>query len=225
MFNEGYDGSDPESPLSPALCADALRLVELLIDTSAANGTRAVTAHALAALFCFNAARLSTRLDGAGVFVPLREQARSRWDRSLFERGVRHLGESASGDALSRFHLEAGIAFEHTSAPSVEETHWSRIVAYFDALLAVAPDPVVALNRGIALAELRGTAVGRTALEALENEPKLAGYSFYWAARADLERRDGAHRAAISFYERAMGLARSAAERRSYERRVRELTS
>src|SRR5262249_52274375 len=152
LFNEGYHGSSAENPLHPAMCADAIRLVELMLD---ANAVDHVTVHALAALFCFNAARLGTRLDGDGVLLPLAEQDRSRWNRSLLDRGLRHLASSAAGNRLSRWHLEAGIAFEHTSAPSVAETNWGRIVEYYDALMADSPGPVVALNRGLAIAELR----------------------------------------------------------------------
>lgn len=220
LFNEGYHGSDPESPLQPAMCADAVRLAELLLCASAIEPS---TVHALLSLFCFHAARLSTRVSSEGVLVPLVDQDRRRWDRSLFERGVRHLGESATGDQLTRWHLEAGIAFEHTRAPSVSETDWERILAYYDALSGLSPGPVVSMNRALALAEVRGLEAGRHALAALAGEPKLETYSFFWAARADVERRSGRTTLARSFYERAMALAKSGAERRSYERRLSEL--
>jgi len=219
LFNEGYHGASAEAPLQPATCADALRLAELLLSLDAEARPRV---HALAALFCFNSARLATRVDDEGVFLPLGEQDRSRWNRDLLERGIRHLGSSAEGATLTRWHLEAGIAFEHTRAPSVRETDWERIVAYYDALLGLAPSPVVALNRGLALAELQGLDAGRAALAALADEPKLATYSFFWAGRADIERRAGRNVEARAFYQRAAVCARSAAERRSYERRLRE---
>ncbi len=222
LFNEGYHGSDAESPLLPALCADALRLAELLLQSSAVERS---TVHALAALFCFNAARLPARLDEEGVFVPLAEQDRSRFDRALFERGICHLGSSAAGDRLTRFHLEAGIAFEHTRARSFGETDWARIVEYYDALSATSPGPIGGLNRAVALAELRGLEAGRAALESLGDEPKLAEYSFYWAALADIERRAGREVEARLLYERATRFAKSRAERASYERRLRELGS
>jgi RNA polymerase sigma factor (sigma-70 family) len=220
LFNEGYHGSDADSPLHPAMCADALRLAEMLLGASAIE---AITVHALAALFCFNAARLSTRLDDEGVFLPLAEQDRARWDGDLIARGVHHLGESASGDRWTRWHLEAGIAFEHTTAASIPDTNWERIVAYYDALLTLAPGPVVALNRGLALAELRGLDAGRDALASLAGDPKLATYSFYWASVADLERRAGRFAEARAMYERAAALAKSRAERVAYERRIRGL--
>lgn len=90
-------------------------------------------------------------------------------------------------------------------------------------ILQVAPGPVVALNRGLAVAELRGVDAGRDALRLLADEPKLAEYSFYWAARADLERRIGAFAAARTLYKRAIALAGSRSERQSYERRLSSL--
>jgi RNA polymerase sigma factor (sigma-70 family) len=220
LFNEGYHGGDADSPLHPAMCADAIRLGELLLQATAAEPR---TVHALAALFCFNAARLPARLDDDGVIVPLAEQDRSRWDRALFERGLQHLAASATGDDWTRWHLEAAIAFEHTSASSVAGTNWERIVQYYDALMALSPGPVVALNRGLAVAELRGLEAGREVLAPLADDPKLVRYSFFWAALADIERRAGRTAEAKTLYHRAIALAKSRAERVSYERRLGHL--
>ena len=103
------------------------------------------------------------------------------------------------------------------------ETNWGRIVEYYDALMTLSPGPVVALNRGLALAELRGLDAGREALASLADDPKLAQYSFFWAALADIERRSGRTAEARALYQRAVALAKSRAERLSYERRLRNL--
>jgi RNA polymerase sigma factor (sigma-70 family) len=220
LFNEGYHGSDAESPVHPAMCADAIHLAELLLQ---ADGVERGGVHALAALFCFDAARLATRVDEGGAMVPLVDQDRSAWDRTLFERGVVHLGRSAVGTTFTRWHLEAGIAFEHVAATSVATTSWVKIVGYYDALQTLVPGPIVALNRSVALAELAGVDAGREALLGLGDDPKLVRYSFYWAARADLERRAGRHTEALVSYRRAVACAASRAERLSYERRIASL--
>jgi RNA polymerase sigma-70 factor (ECF subfamily) len=121
---------------------------------------------------------------------------------------------------MSRWHLEAGIACEHAIAPSVRETDWGRIVVLYEVLARQSPSPVVALNRAVALAERDGVDEGRRALMALAGDRKLCTYPFYWAARADLERRAEHPAAARSSYERAIALARSPAERVAYERRL-----
>ena len=220
LFNEGYHGSNQRDPIRPFLCTDALRLTELLLETRAAA---CADVHALAGLFCFDLARLASRLDDQGVFVPLEDQDRSRWDRALIESGLQHLARSATGDHMSRWHLEAGIACEHAIAPSLEETDWDRIVDFYDLLVQRSQSPVVALNRALALAERDGVEVGRQELLALADDRKLSDYPFYWAARADLERRAERLATARSDYERAIELARSPAERVSYERRLDRL--
>jgi RNA polymerase sigma factor (sigma-70 family) len=217
LFSEGYHGSSAQDPVRPFLCTDALRLTELLLEESA---TTHAEVHALAALFCFNTARLGTRVDEQGVFVPLEDQDRSRWDRALIERGLAHLARSTTGDQASPWHLEAGIACEHAIALSVRETDWDRIVLLYDLLAQQSPSPVVALNRALALAERDGVDEGRRALMALAGDRKLSTYPFYWAARADLERRAEQRAAARSSYERAIAFSRSPAERVSYERRL-----
>ncbi|HEX3766169.1 MAG TPA: sigma-70 family RNA polymerase sigma factor [Kofleriaceae bacterium] len=221
LFNEGYHGSDPHSPLHPGMCADALRLAELV---AASPAVAAAEVDALAALFCFHAARLATRLDQDGVLVPLAEQDRTRWDRALIGRGVVHLASASTGDRMTRWHLEAGVACEHTIAASVEDTNWRRIVELYDALMAVAPSPVIAMNRGVAIAELDGLDAGRDALLAVGEDAKVAEYPFYWGALADIERRAGRVADARGYYERAIALTRSRAERVSYDKRLQLLT-
>jgi RNA polymerase sigma factor (sigma-70 family) len=220
LFNEGYHGSDADNPLLPAMCADAIRLAELLLESSTVRRTEV---HALAALFCFHAARLETRLDADGVFVPLAAQDRSVWDRSLIDRGIVHISKASTGTQLTRWHLEAGIACEHVIAPSVAQTNWQRIVELYDALLRLTPSPIVALNRAVALAELRGPEVGRDVLRALIHDAKVSKYPFFWGALADLEERAGQTTEARRLYKRAIGLTRSRAERVSYERKLEHL--
>jgi RNA polymerase sigma-70 factor (ECF subfamily) len=221
LFNEGYHGSDSQSPLHPAMCADALRLAELVLESPA---IASVEVHALAALFCFHSARLSTRLDSDRVLVPLADQDRTHWDQTLIGRGLVHLGKASTGDRMTRWHLEAGVACEHTIAPSVADTNWQRIVELYDALLAMVPSPIVALNRGVAIAELHGLDAGRDALLVVGRDAKVSEYPFFWGALADIERRAGRVAEARGHYERAIALARNRAERVSYEKKLQLLT-
>ena len=220
LFNEGYQGSDADNPFCAAMCSEALRLVDLLLGSAA---TSSPEVHALAALFCFNAARLATRTDASGVFVPLRVQDRTLWDGALIARGVAHLGESANGSDLTRWHLEAGIACEHAIAPSLTETNWPRILKLYDELLGRFPGPVVALNRALAIAEIHGPAAGRDALLALDGDRRMTGYPFYWGALAEIARREGNTREAARFYGQAISVSRSGPERTAYERTLRGL--
>ena len=220
LFNEGYHGSADENPVRASICAEAIRLTDLLLVSAL---TASPEVHALDALFCLNAARLSTRLDADLIFVPLAEQDRTRWNTELIGRGVAHLASAAEGTTVTRWHLEAGIACEHTVAASLGATHWARIVDLYDALLAFAPGPIVELNRALAVAELRGVSAGLHALNALKDSARLETYPFYWAARADLERRGGQRTAARAMYQRAVDVARNYAERAAYQRCLAQL--
>jgi RNA polymerase sigma-70 factor (ECF subfamily) len=222
LFNEGFHGSDPHEPIHPAMCSDAIRLGELLLELEA---TTHPEIHALVAMFCFHAARLPARLDDEGVFVPLADQDRGRWDGLLIKRGLQHLSASASGEQLTRWHLEAGIAAEHGLAPDLASTNWRRIVALYDQLLAHTASPIVAVNRALAIAQLAGADAGLAALDAVADSPKLTDYHFYWAAIAELELRAGRAATAREHYLRAIALTRSDAERVAYRRKVARLTN
>ena len=216
LFNEGYHGACPEAVLRADLCREALRLVGLLIEHPA---TRTPTTLALAAVLHLHAARLPSRLDESGELLPLFEQRRDLWDRELAARGLELLDQSSRGDNASPFHLEAAIAACHATARSFEETPWKNIVRLYDALVAIAPSPVVALSRAIAVAQSEGPERGLAELASLDCE-QLRGYVFYHAALADLSARANDAAAARAHYHRAIALARNPSERSFLERRA-----
>jgi len=203
------------------LCGEAMRLTMLLVDSP----TAMPETHALAALMYLQAARLPTRLDASGELSPLLEQDRSRWDGQLLERGLRLLDQSATGDAVSAYHVEAAIAAAHATAPSVQETNWNAIVGLYDRLMAIAPSPVVELNRAIAIGERDGPERGLEALQSIANASRLERYPFYPAAIGELESRCGNLEAARRYFSSAAALARSAVERRFLEARLRTVAS
>ena len=217
LFSEGYHGASPERAVRAELCGEAIRLTELLLEHPPA-ATPAT--HALAALMCLHAARLPARADAAGDLSALADQDRSAWDARLVAAGLAHLERSAAGREVTAYHVEAAIAAAHASAPSLAETDWATIVALYDRLMAVAPSPVVALNRAIAVAERDGAARGLEALGAIADRGRLAGYPFYPAALGALALRSGDREAARAHFRDALGLARNAAERRFLERRL-----
>ena len=214
LFNEGYHGSNPLEPVRPFLCEDALRLTELLLD---ARTTAHPDVRAMAALFCFDAARLPARLDGHGVFVPLQDQDRNRWDRARIERGLMHLARSATGGHMSRWHLEAGIACEHAIAPSIQETDWDRIIGLYDLLGTISANPVVRLNRAVAVGERHGPKTGLAALQAI---PGLERSHLWHAALADAFSRLGQQGEAAEELQMAISLAPTEPERRLLQARL-----
>src|SRR5262249_23099364 len=181
--------------------------------------------YALAALMYLQAARLPTRLDAAGELSPLPEQDRSRWDAQLVDRGLWLLEHSATGDAVSAYHVEAAIAAAHVTARSVEETNWRAIVDLYDRLMTIAPSPVVELNRAIAIGQRDGPERGLEALRSIADVARLERYPFYPAAIGELESRLGHVEAARRYFSSAAALARSPIERRFLEARIRAIAS
>jgi RNA polymerase sigma-70 factor (ECF subfamily) len=217
LFNEGYHGASPEAAVRAGLCDEALRLTGLLLENPL---TATPEAQALAALFHFLRARLPSRLDEAGELTLLADQDRSRWDRQHLALGRRLLELSARGDALTAFHLEAGIAALHGEADSLESTDWKGIVSLYDALLRLDGSPVIALNRAVALAQCHGAARGLEEIERIAGRERLLGYPFYYTALGELELRLGHSEAATGWFEAALSRARNRAEKRFLETRL-----
>jgi RNA polymerase sigma-70 factor (ECF subfamily) len=176
---------------------------------------------ALAALMHLQAAKLPARVDVEGHLNPLVEQDRSLWDAQLVEQGLGLLDRSAVGDVVSAYHVEAAIAAVHATAHSMEETNWNEIVSLYDRRMAIAPSPIVALNRAIAIAQRDGPERGIEALQAISDPERMRSYPFYPAAFGELELRRGNVDAARGYFASALRLARNDAERRFLERRVR----
>lgn len=221
LFNEGYHGASAEAAVRIDLCREAMRVTMLLLESPQ---TATPETHALAALMHLHAAKLPARLDSEGDLNPLLEQDRSRWDTELVETGLALLDRSAEGPVVSAFHIEAAIAAVHATARSVEETNWREIVELYDRLIAIAPSPVVALNRGIAIGQRDGAEAGLEALAAVAPD-RLGSYPFYPAAFGEFELRRGNLESAREYFSAAARLARNDAERRFLEKRLIQATA
>ena len=217
LFNEGYHGASAESAVRAELCHEAMRLAALLREHALASTP---ASHALSALMCLHAARLSARMDLSGNLISLFDQDRSRWDSTLVTEGQRLLDRSATGSELTEYHLEAAIASFHSCAQSAEDTDWKSIVSLYDTLMATRPSPVVALNRGIAIAQLEGPERGLDEIGGIVDRDRLASYPFYCAALGELELRRGRRESACQHFRAALALARNPMERRFLEQRV-----
>jgi RNA polymerase sigma-70 factor, ECF subfamily len=153
--------------------------------------------------------RRSTRTTPDGSVVPLGEQDRSRWDQALIAEGQEIVRACIRRDRPGSYQLQAAINAVHADARSIEETDWFQIVALYDQLLLISPTPVVAMNRAIAIGEVRGP----DAALALVDELALENYYSFHATRADLLARLGRDREATLAYERAAAMAPTDAER------------
>lgn len=217
LFNEGYSSAQPDRLIRRELCDEALRLAQMLREEPA--GALPET-EALLALMCFHRARFDARVDGSGGLLILEEQDRARWDGALIQRGLEHLVRSARGQALSRYHAEAGVAAEHCLAPLYAETDWREIVRLYEVLERVAPSPLNVLNRAIALAEWQGAGVALAELEAFEAPSWLSDYYLWDATLGELHRRQGHHDAALAHTKRALAAAPTNPEKALLEARL-----
>jgi len=217
LFNEGYHGASPETAVRAELCREAMRLTAMLLEHPL--GATPST-HALAALMCLHAARLPGRVDASGNLSALFDQDRSRWDRELLTEGLSLLDLSAAGTELTEYHLEAAIASIHALAERAEDTNWGTIASLYEALMAIHPSPVVALNRAIAVAQNEGSERGLEELRAIDGRDRLATYPFYPAALGELELRSGRRDTAREHFRAALALARNPMERRFLEQRA-----
>ncbi len=217
LFTEGHLSSHPEQAIRRELCDEAKRLAVLLAEHSLDGSPEAC---ALVALLHFHTARLPARVDECGDLLLLEAQDRSRWDQREIERGLAWLARSARGSTFSRYHAEAGIAAEHCLATSFEATRWDRIVECYALLEELAPSPLHAINRALAVAEWRGPAEGLAIVEALDPPAWLEGRYQWAAALADLHRRCGNAPLARRYRAQAIEAAPSAAIRTALERRL-----
>ncbi len=210
LFNEGYKASSGELLVREELCREAIRLALVLVSHPLCDTPRA---HALLALMLLNSARFPARLGDDGALLRLEDQDRSLWRQPLIERGLTHLGKAARGDTLSAYHLQAGIAALHCAAPDSASTDWPAIVRHYDALLALAPSPIVALNRAVAIAHASGPQAGLDAIEAIPDKRHLESRHLLHAVKGELHWRTGDTRAAAAAFRQALRFASLPPER------------
>lgn len=217
LFNEGYKASTGEKLVREEICQEAIRLASLLARHP--SGNRPQT-HALLALMLLNAARLPARVDEQGNLLRLQEQDRTKWEQAMIARGMFHFGQSAAGDELTEYHLQAGIAACHCTAKDYESTDWQQILALYDRLVQMDDSPIVALNRAIVLANIHGPQAGIDAIASMDHRDKLKSYYLLYAALGEFEERLNHLAAAAEHFRRALELAELGSERTFLTRRL-----
>ncbi len=210
IFNEGYAASSGDKLIRANLCAEAIRLgrllAELMPDEPEVMG--------LLALMLLTDSRRAARAGVDGPLVLLADQDRSTWNRELIAEGQAIVRACLRRNQPGPYQIQAAINAVHSDAPTAADTDWRQIVRLYDQLLALTPNPVVALNRAVAVAEVEGPGAALALVDALE----LDNYYLFHAIRADLLVRLDRKVEAAAAYERAIGLTTNAAERAFLER-------
>jgi RNA polymerase sigma-70 factor (ECF subfamily) len=219
LFTTGHAAPAGDRLVRSDLVARAIGLTRMLLtlmpDEREVRG--------LLALLVLTDARSSTRVDATGRLVLLADQDRSRWDRAAIAEGDGLVRDSLRGGRPGRFAVQAAIAALHAQAPSYAETDWRQVLGLYDILATLWSSPVVELNRTVALSMVAGPAVALARVDELAEDPRLAGYRYLPATRADLLRQLGRYRESAQEYRTALALAENATEQRFLGDRLAEL--
>ncbi|MEU4299589.1 RNA polymerase sigma factor [Kitasatospora aureofaciens] len=219
IFNEGYTASSGSELHRADLAQEAIRLARMVHAQLPEDGE--VTG--LLSLMLLTHARRAARTTAAGDLVPLAEQDRSTWERDLLDEGTALAKAALAGPELGPYQLQAAIAATHADAATAEETDWAQVHALYLILERIAPNPMVTLNRAVALAERDGPKAGLALLATLDGDQRMAGHHRLLSVRAHLLERSGDRAGAYDHYRRAAKATASLAEQRFLEARARRL--
>jgi RNA polymerase sigma factor (sigma-70 family) len=219
IFNEGYTVSSGGDLHRADLANEAIRLTRMVHAQLPADGE--VTG--LLALMLLTHARRRARTTAAGDLVPLDEQDRAKWDRGMIDEGTGLVKAALTGPALGPYLLQAAIAATHADAGTAEETNWAQVHALYLILERIAPNPMVTLNRAIALAETNGPRAGLALLTTLDGDERMAQHHRLLSVRAHLLEKTGDTAGAYEHYQRAAKATASIAEQRYLRSRASRL--
>jgi predicted RNA polymerase sigma factor len=216
IFNEGYIASSGSELDRVDLAREAIRLARMVHAQLPEDGE--VTG--LLALMLLTHARREARTTAAGDLVPLDQQNRAQWDRRLIDEGLGLAKASLASPALGPYQLQAAIAATHADAATAAETNWRQVHALYLILERIAPNPMVTLNRAIALAQTEGPQAGLALLSTLDGDERMAGHHRLLSVRAHLLEKAGDPAGAYELYRRAATSTASLAEQRYLEARA-----
>jgi RNA polymerase sigma factor (sigma-70 family) len=221
IFNEGYTSSSGPVLHRPDLSNEAIRLTRLLRELLPRDGEVA----GLLALMLLTDARRAARTGADGELIPLDQQDRGLWDRTLIDEGVRLVSETLSKGSVGSYQLQAAIAAVHDEAARAEDTDWPQILALYGLLKRMSDNPVVALNHAIAVAMVQGPRAGLELLKELDTDTRLGGHYRLNAVRGHLLEMAGDHERAVAHYRAAADGTLSIPERNYLMTKAARLTA
>ncbi|WP_299437581.1 sigma-70 family RNA polymerase sigma factor [uncultured Aquimarina sp.] len=217
MFNEGYNATHDDQLIRKDLLSQALWLCKSLLDN---ERTQLPEVYALMALMLFHTARIDSRISDQGELILLSDQDRNLWNKELIAKGSNYLNQSAFGESLSTYHLEAAIAYQHCTASSYATTNWKEILNYYDLLLTIDNDPIVFLNRSLVILELNGPEEVLKTIQKIKNHKIMSTYYLYHAILGEIHERLMLPNKAVEYYQQAIELTQSKLEQSLLRKKI-----
>jgi predicted RNA polymerase sigma factor len=215
LFNEGYFSKTNNQLIRKDLCSEAIRLAFTLTENVLTNTTQT---NALLALMCFQSSRLDARTNDNGEAILFEEQDKSLWNNELVEKGNDYLITACTGNTLSKYHLEAAIAYWHTTPTG--ENKWQHILQLYNQLILIEYSPITALNRAFAYAKVYGYEAAIPEVKKLHLSNNNYYYSMLGYLYADTD-----INAAINHYNKAITLTKSRAEKQTLQKEIKRLAN
>ncbi len=220
IFNEGYNSTHSDELIRKELLDQAMYLCRLLSNNP---NTQIAEVYAAMALMYFHAARIQSRVSAEGEIILLAQQDRSTWDHTLIEEGNHYMNKSAFGGAISSYHLEAAIAYEHCVAETFEQTNWPQILAYSDLLAKFYPTPLVMLNRAAVIYKIKGPEQALLELKQSSFLKEWEKHYLYYSLLGEIYSERDIEKAKASF-ERAITLTKSEVEQKFLRHKIDQLS-
>jgi len=220
LFNEGYSASTGDDIIRYELCAEAIRLTEIILTHPAIPDKSNV--YALMALMLLNASRFKSRLDGEGNILLMEKQNRSLWDYSLMEKGFYFLHQSTVGDDISIYHILAAISSHHCSAPDFNSTDWNAILSLYDKLLLMDNSPVIILNRAVVISKVYGPVKAIDELEKIRRNSAMEKYRLFYSTMAEFYMQLNELKKAAACLEKAINLSPLNAEKKLLQQKLKK---
>ena len=218
LFNEGYNASTGNDLIRYELCVEAIRLAEIIVASPVIKDKSNV--FACLALMYLNASRFYARQDEQGRILTMAEQNRAQWDNGLMQKGFYYLGQAASDETISVYHILGAISAYHCVASNFESTDWKSILLLYDKLAEIDRSPLVLLNRSIAVSKVQGIDTAISELEKLVNNPSLKTYHLFYSTLGEFYMQSGRFSEAQTSFEAAIALSNLPAEQELLRKRL-----
>lgn len=220
LFNEGYASSSGDALLRYDLCEEAIRLCALLEENKHCASPEVF---ALQALMMFHSARFEGRTDEDGEFLSLADQDRQKWNVQRIEEAIGYLNRASEGNHISEYHIQAGMAYYHSTAPTFSDTSWQSILQLYDLQMRYFPSAVAALNRAVVIHKVEGHAAAIKAVDQIGDQ--LNNYRLYHAFKGDLLAESQHFDQALKHYQKAIELSDNQKEKNHLQRKIEEMLS